>query len=70
MATERERAMQMITTNQAAEVLGVDPYTIREWLREEKLRGHKIAGTRWRIYESDLKAFAEARRHRQTLPRA
>ena len=70
MATERDQPMQMVTVNQAAAALGADPYTVREWLREGKLPGHKIAGTRWRIFPADLEAFQEARRHRQTLPRA
>ncbi|MCL5105247.1 MAG: helix-turn-helix domain-containing protein [Armatimonadetes bacterium] len=30
--------------------------TVRIWLRDGKLKGHKI-GKAWRIYKSDLEAF-------------
>lgn len=52
---------RLLTTNEAAVRLGVNPYTVREWLREGKITGYKIAWTRWRIKESDLEAF-EAKR--------
>lgn len=49
----------MLTTNQVAERLSMNPYTIRELLRNGDLRGFKINDTRWRVKVSDLDTFIE-----------
>ena len=41
------------TVTEAAEILRVDPETIRVWLREGKLKGFKV-GRGWRIKALDL----------------
>ena len=45
--------MEIYTVEQAAEKLSVSPVTIREWLRNGTLVGHK-AGHFWRITDADI----------------
>ena len=45
--------MEIYTVEQAAEKLSVSPVTIREWLRNGTLIGHK-AGRFWRITDADI----------------
>lgn len=49
------------TVDEVAEMLKVKPLTIRRWLNSGELTGIKF-GKIWRIKESDLEAFLEARR--------
>ena len=43
-------------TIQAAELLGVKPRTIREWLHNGKIKANKIPNSdRWIIMESEIK---------------
>ena len=44
---------QLLSPEQAAQVLSVSPKTVREWLKAGKLNGVKL-GKLWRIRESDL----------------
>ena len=46
--------MEIYTVEQAAVKLAVSPVTIREWLRNGTLIGHK-AGRFWRITDEDIK---------------
>ena len=45
--------MEIYTVEQAAEKLSVSPVTIREWLRNGTLVGHKV-GHFWRITDADI----------------
>ncbi len=55
-------AERLLTLEEVAERLAVAPKTIRDWLREGKLKGLKV-GKLWRVREQDLEAFlAEAER--------
>ena len=45
--------MEIYTVEQAAEKLKVSPVTIREWLRNGTLPGHKV-GHFWRITDADI----------------
>lgn len=56
------KADVMLTVNQVAERLNMNPYTIRELLRNGDLRGFKINDTRWRVKESDLDKFVSKHR--------
>ena len=47
----------MLTVNQVAMLLYMNPYTVREMLRNGDLTGFKIRNTRWRVKESDLNDF-------------
>ena len=46
------------SVEEAAEVLGISPVTLGDWLRAGKIIGTKI-GRQWRITESDLQSFIE-----------
>lgn len=48
------------TVEEIADRLKVAPLTVRRWLKSGELRGIKF-GKLWRIRESDLVAFLEAR---------
>jgi excisionase family DNA binding protein len=52
--------IDLLTVEEAAARLRVKPNTVRDWLREGRLRGVKFARGRWRIRTSDLVAFIEA----------
>lgn len=49
---------KLLTPVQTAEILNLSVRTVKEWLREGKLKGVKI-GKRgdWRVREEDLEAF-------------
>lgn len=49
---------RLLTPEEVAEILAVSPKSIREWLRQGKLKGVK-AGRLWRIRECDLEAFLD-----------
>ena len=54
--------MEIYTVEQAAEKLAVSPGTIREWLRNGTLPGHK-AGRFWRITDEDIEEmFAKTKK--------
>lgn len=50
--------MKFYTTEEIAEILKMDAETIRRFIRESKIKAHKI-GSEWRIKESDLMEFIE-----------
>ncbi len=54
-----------LTVEQAAEVLQVQPHTIRRWLRDGRLVGSRLGGNRagWRIRESEIDAFVRRHEH-------
>jgi len=55
------------TVPEIAKVLGVTPYTVRQYLKEGKLEGFKNTNSgrsnndRWRVKESVLLAYVESR---------
>jgi excisionase family DNA binding protein len=49
----------MLTVNQVARRLSLNPYTVRELLRNGDLIGFKIRDVRWRIKVTDLEAFIQ-----------
>ena len=51
-------AMQLLTTQDAAQRLGLHPETVRRFLREGVLHGVKI-GRKHRIEESEIAAYIE-----------
>lgn len=48
---------ELFTPEEAAAYLKVSPNTVRTWLRQGKLKGHKLTGGIWRISEQALKEF-------------
>ena len=51
--------MEIYTPEQVAEMLSVGVFTVREWLRNGKLKGSKI-GSLWRITRSDIEEMLAA----------
>ncbi len=51
----------LYTTAEVKEILKVSLFTVQKWIREGKLPAVRL-GKLYRIRESDLKAFKEARR--------
>jgi len=47
---------RILTIEQAAEMLQLNPQVVRQYLREGKLPGRKI-GRHWRVVEEDVMAF-------------
>jgi excisionase family DNA binding protein len=56
---------KLYTVDEAAEYLKVSPFTLRDWLRADRIHGFRMGGTRlgWRIPESELKRFVDEMRH-------
>ena len=50
---------RLLTPEEVAERLQLSPFTIREYLRQGRLRGVK-QDRHWRVREVDLQAFIEA----------
>lgn len=50
----------LLTPEEAARRLSVKPRSVRQWLRDGKLRGVRLAGAIWRVRPADLQAFIEA----------
>lgn len=47
----------LLTIGEVANLFKVAPYTVREWIKEEKFKATKI-GNRWRIPKSEIVKFA------------
>ncbi len=56
---------EILTIEQAAEMLHLNPQVVRQYLREGKLPGAKI-GRHWRIAEDELTAFVRSGRRQST----
>ncbi len=55
---------QVLTVPEVAERLRVSTATVTNWLREGRLRGYRIGGTKagWRIESEDLERFIAERK--------
>lgn len=51
----------MLTINQVAERLSVDPQTVRAWIKAGKLAGVKLPGGDWRVKEEFLNNWLDKR---------
>jgi len=51
-----------LTVKQAADILQVDPRTLRRYLKEGEIPGIKL-GNRWRIDRDDLDEFMKERKN-------
>ena len=54
------------TIEQAAEVLQIKPRTLREWIRQEKVKAFKLGGL-VRIHEEDLQEFIDSARKKARM---
>lgn len=61
-AERRDEMKRLLTPEEVAEHLAVSPKSIREWLRQGKLKGIRV-GRLWRIRERDLEAFLNPALH-------
>ena len=54
--------MYLLTVPEVAERIRVSPELVRRWLRQGRLRGVRLGGTRlgWRILDADLERFLVA----------
>jgi excisionase family DNA binding protein len=52
----------LITTKEAAKILGVTPSRVRQLLRQNLLGGHRLPAGLWLISNNDLAAYVETRR--------
>ena len=59
---------KIYTIEQAAEVLLIKPRTLREWIRQEKIKAFKLGGL-VRIHEEDLQAFIDSERRKSQKSR-
>ena len=50
---------RLLTIEEAGEVVGRAPSTVRTWLNTGRLDGFKLNGRAWRIRESALRSFIE-----------
>ena len=50
---------RLLTIEEAGEVVGRAPSTVRTWLNTGRLDGFKLNGRTWRIRESALRSFIE-----------
>lgn len=60
-----QKAMNLLSIEQAAEFFGCHPDTVRHWAAAGKIRGAKI-GKAWRFKQSDLDRYFEAQACRST----
>jgi excisionase family DNA binding protein len=51
---EHEATERLLTPEEAAARLAVSPRTLREWIRQKKIRGVRVAGKLLRVPESAL----------------
>jgi excisionase family DNA binding protein len=51
---EHEATERLLTPEEAAERLSVSPRTLREWIRQKKIRGVRVAGKLLRVPESAI----------------
>lgn len=52
--------MKMLTANEVAQQLRLEPQTVVRHLRRSELRGSKV-GRRWLVAEADVQAFVDER---------
>lgn len=54
--------MELMTVDEVAEYLKMNPQVIRRWLREKKLPGYKV-GREWRIAKEDVDNLIKANKN-------
>lgn len=55
----------LLTVHEVADRLRMHPVTVRNWLREGRLRGYRFGSDKmgWRVKQSDLEQFIESQAH-------
>lgn len=49
----------VLTPSEIADLLHIDPKTVRKWLRERSLIGIQLPGGDWRVLQPDFDAFIQ-----------
>lgn len=62
--TAKRPADVLLTVPEVSERLNCHPATIRRWLDSGVLKGTKLAGTAWRIPESEISRLIDAGQNR------
>jgi excisionase family DNA binding protein len=57
--TESPELEKHYTCNQVGEMFEVNPYTVRAWIKDKKLRAIRLPGGEYRIPESAIRELAE-----------
>lgn len=57
LAQSSEPGQRLLTIEQAAELVGRSPSTVRTWLNQGELEGFKLNGKSWRIRESAVHTY-------------
>ncbi len=57
---QEKQPEKLLKPEDVAERLNVTAFTVREWLRNGKLKGIRLAGKVWRVRPSDLEEFLAA----------
>ena len=73
LSCEVERGMgeRMLRVSEVAAELKVNPYTVRRWLREGKLRGSDLGGSAgYRVAASEVERFLRERLNQQPAPQS
>jgi excisionase family DNA binding protein len=53
----------LLTLPEIAEMLRMNPSTVRLWVREKRLPAHKAGGRKWLVRRADLKQMLDAQPH-------
>ena len=59
LAEDGQPGSELLTLDQAAEIVGRASSTVRTWLNQGELEGFKLNNRSWRIRESALQVFIE-----------
>ena len=61
---EATMAQELMTVEEVAALLRLDPQTVRKWLREGKLPGFRLGSKQagWRVRRSEVEQYLEAQR--------
>ncbi|MFZ0970777.1 MAG: helix-turn-helix domain-containing protein [Solirubrobacteraceae bacterium] len=68
MADEQDR---LLSVAEVAQLLSVTEPTVREWIKDGKLRAHRAGARFWRIRQSEVdRMLGEQASHQQPSPRS
>ena len=54
-----ERLNKFLSTGEAAKLTGVDPRTIVEWIRYDKIAAIIVGRRKWRVYRPSIEEFLQ-----------
>ena len=57
---ENVQISRLLTAQQVAEQLLVEPKSVRRWLKAGKLKGYRLPGGDWRVRQDDVDGMLKA----------